>query len=342
MMNRIQLFLNRVQFFLGPERSRIFVVWLGLTGLASLILNVIVNDYDWVRPVQSLILIAFLIGAAVIFGGRMMPDERSRWLGILIPAFGALFLGFVIVPQWSLPLVGAAVGWVIAGLFLSRSKMPQEYREAVRHLRKNHYPEAVKIMDGVIKAQPNEPNHYRFRAEILRVWGKLDRARRDYQTMTQIAPDSALAFNGLAEVCLQARNYPAALEAAQRAQELAPDDWVTYYNLGMIEDRLGQSEQVITHLKRALELKIRDVRHTVLIHFYLARAYSRSGQVEAAREEIKQVRRHQDGLDEWHKLLESEQAGTLRTALGADIEAAQQAANNQLEPAALAGAEVGQ
>lgn len=34
--------------------------------------------------------------------------------------------------------------------------------------------------------------------------GKLDRARRDYQKMTQIDPTSAVAFNGLAEVNLQA------------------------------------------------------------------------------------------------------------------------------------------
>lgn len=331
--------IKRIQFFLGPTGSRILVVWLALTGFISLVLNVIVNDYDWVRPVQSLLVVAFVVGAVAIFAWRMEPEERGRWLGILAPALGALFLGLFIVPQWALPLVGGALGWVIAGLFLSRNRMPQEYRDAVRHLRKNRYEEAVKIMDKVIKIQPDNPNHYRFRAEILRVWGKLDRARRDYQKMTQIAPDSALAFNGLAEVCLQARNYPAALEAAQQAQRLAPDDWVTYYNLGMIEDRLGESAQVVTYLEHALNLKIKDERHRALIHFFLVRAYTRLEDTTAAQKQLDLLKHHRDGLDEWEKLLKSDQADTLRAALGADIEAAQGVADGQITLAALAASE---
>ncbi|MCB9452073.1 MAG: tetratricopeptide repeat protein [Anaerolineaceae bacterium] len=331
--------IKRIQFFLGPTWSRIFVVWLALTGFISLVLNVIVNDYDWVRPVQSLLVVAFVVGAAAIFAWRMQPEERGRWAGILTPAIGAILLGIFIVPQWGLLLVGGALGWIATAIFLSRSRMPQEYREAVKHLRKNRYEEAVKIMDKVIKTQPANPNHYRFRAEILRVWGKLDRARRDYVKMTQIDPESALAFNGLAEVCLQARNYPAALEAAQQAHSLAPDDWVTYYNLGMIEDRLGESAQVVEHLEHALTLKIRDERHRALIHFYLARAYSRLGETKAAQKQFDLLKHQQNGLDEWDKLLKSEQADTLRAALGTDIETAQQVASGQLDLAALAGTE---
>lgn len=331
--------IKRIQFFLGPTWSRILFLWLALTGFISLVLNGIVNDYDWVRPAQSLLVVAFVVGAAAIFAWRLEPDERTRWLGVLAPALGAIILGLFIVPQWALPLVGGALGWIVTGLFLSRSRMPQEYRDAVRHLRKNRYEEAVKIMDKVIKAQPDNPNHYRFRAEILRVWGKLDRARRDYIRMTQIAPDSALAFNGLAEVCLQARSYPAALEAAQQAQRLAPDDWVTYYNLGMIEDRLGEPAQVVGYLEHALTLKIKDERHRALIHFFLVRAHAIQGDIAAAKKQLDLLKRNQSGLDEWEKLLKSDQADTLRAALGTDIEAAQKVASGQITLAALAGSE---
>jgi tetratricopeptide (TPR) repeat protein len=336
-MHTGNVMIKQIQLFLGPTWSRILVVWLVLTGFISLVLNVIVNDYDWVRPVQSLLVVAFVGGAAAIFAWRMEPEERWRWLGILAPAVGALFLGLFIIPDLVFPLVGGALGWIVAGLFLSRSRMPQEYRDAVRHLRKNRYEEAAKIMDKVIKAQPDNPNHYRFRAEILRVWGKLDRARRDYAKMTQVAPDSALAFNGLAEVCLQARQYPAALEAAQQAQRLAPDDWVTYYNLGMIEDRLDDSTGVVEHLEHALTLKIKDERHRALIRFFLVRAYVRLGDTAAAQEALIALKHDRSGLDEWDKLLSSDQADTLRAALGADIEAAHGVANGQLELAALAG-----
>jgi predicted Zn-dependent protease len=327
--------IKRVQLFLGPARSRAFVVWFGVTGLASLILNSMVSEYTWVRPVQTIIVIVFLVGVAVIFGGRMEPGERGRWFGILLPSVVALFIAVFIAPQLGGVLIGGALGWVVAGLFLSRSRMPIQYKEAVRHLRKNQYAEAVKVMDGVIKDEPDEPNHYRFRAEILRIWGKLDRATRDYQKMTKLAPDSALAYNGLAEVYLQNRDYQNALAAAEKANQLAPGDWVTYYNLGMIEDRLGQSRAVIDHLQKALSYKVKDVRHRALIHFYLARAYSRLNQSEPAQEQVKALKKLGTGLEEWQTILNSEQAETLRAVLGDDVKAAQALVDGQLSFAEL-------
>ena len=77
-------------------------------------------------------------------------------------------------------LAGAALGWIIAGLFISRPRGNIEYQRAVRLLRKNDYAEAVRVMDNVIRDEPDNPQHYRFRAEILRVWGKLDRATPKY------------------------------------------------------------------------------------------------------------------------------------------------------------------
>ncbi len=326
---------RNILIFLGPARTQAFVAWFALTGLASLILNAFVNDYDWVRPVQSLIVIVFLVGTVIIFGSALPPGERGRWAGILTPSLIAVFIGLVVAPQLSAVFLGGALGWIVAGLLLTRSRMPMAYKEAVRHLRKNQYEQAVKVMDRVIKEEPRDPNHYRFRAEVLRVWGKLDRAVRDYRKMTEIAPDSALAFNGLAEVYLQAGKYAEALEAAQTAHQLAPDDWVTAYNLGMIEDRLQQSAAVVEHLQQALALKVKEKRHRVLIHFYLARAYSRLGNHEAAREQITALKRDYSGLEEWQTILRSDQAETLRAVLGDDVREAQALAAGELDPAAL-------
>lgn len=327
--------LQRIQLFLGPTGVRAFFLWFALTGLASLMLNVIVKQYDWVRPVQSLIVGVFLIGTAVIVGSRLPPEERGRWASILTPALIAVLIALLIAPQFSAVLIGGALGWIVAGLLLTRSRMPMAYREAVRYLRKNEYEKAVKVMDRVIKEEPNNPNHYRFRAEVLRLWGKLDRAVRDYRKMTEMSPESALAFNGLAEVQLQAGKYPEALAAAQKANQLAPDDWVTYYNLGMIEDRLKQSQAVIGHLHKALDLKVNEKRHRALIHFYLARAYSRMGNENSARQQVKALKGLPAGLEEWQTILESNQAETLREVLGEDVQAAQALASGDLELMAL-------
>ncbi len=193
--------------FLGPARLRSLFLVIAATGLLSLMLNAFSGD--WVTPAQTLLLAVALVGATIIVVGKMEPEDRGRWLALLLPAFGAVLLGLTVLPQYILALSGAAAGWIVAGLFFFRSRGPMEYQEAVKHLRKSEFAEAVKVMDILIKQQPRDANHYRFRAELLRVWGRLDRAKRDYQKMVELEPKSAVAYNGLAEVLLiRTRFYP--------------------------------------------------------------------------------------------------------------------------------------
>lgn len=312
--------IRRIQIFLGPTYSRLLVAWVAITGLLSLVLNVFVNQYTWVRPVQSLIVVIFLLGLVGIFFIRLSSEERGHWAAVLVPALVAVVIGLMITPQLSLLFMGLAIGWIIAMLLITRNRMPVEYREAVKLLRKNEYAEAVKVMDKVILADPNHAYHYKFRAEIYRLWGKLKQAARDYQKMTQLEPESPVGFNGLAEVYLQNHEYDLAEEAAAKAQKLAPDDWVTYYNLGMIEDRLKQSEAVVEHLQKALALKVPDTRHHLLIDFYLLRAYGRLGRMTEADKTLAALKKQTTGLEEWQTILKDDQAATLRQVIGDDLQ----------------------
>lgn len=329
--------IDRFRLFMGPARLRSLFLLIALTGLVSLVLNVVIDEYDWVRPVQTLLALVAIVGSLIIVGGRMEAEDRARWAAIILPAVGAVLLGLLVVPNLLLPLSGAAAGWIIAGLFLFRSRSPMEYQKAIRYLRKNEYEDAVRVMDGLIKSEPDDANHYRFRAELLRLWGKLDRARRDYSRIIELEPDSAVAYNGLAEVSLQSGDYERALEAAFKAAELAPEEWVALYNLGMIEDRLEHSAEAITHLEKALSLTVPDVRHRLLIHLYLARAYARSGNLTSAEEQLKSMKKHHSGLEEWQKILENDQATTLRAVLGADVQTAQDLVDGKLALDAIAG-----
>jgi tetratricopeptide (TPR) repeat protein len=328
--------IQHLLLFLGPARARALFILIAATGLLSLILNVVRDAGDWVALVQTALALFALVGAAIIIGGRMDAQERGRWLGVLIPALGAIGLGLTVLPQYLGVLVGGAVGWVVVGLFIFRSRAPEGLKQAVKYFRRNEYAEAVKELDQVIKGDPQNPNHYRFRGEVLRVWGKLDRARRDYLKMTELVPDSALAFNGLSEVQLQMGDLRGALAAAQKAAALSPGDWVALYNLGMIADRLAESQQVIEQLDKALALKVNDSRHRALIYFYLARAHTRLNDMTAAGAALDQLKRHRVGLEEWERILSSDQATTLRDILGADIQQATRLANGEIELAALA------
>jgi tetratricopeptide (TPR) repeat protein len=140
----------------------------------------------------------------------------------------------------------------------------------------------------------------------------------------------------LAEVYLQAGDYEKALGAGLVAAKLAPEEWVALYNLGMIEDRLERSQDAIDHLQQALDLKVPDARHRLLIYLYLARAEARLGNHAAAEEAAQQLRKQKNGLDEWQKILQSEQAETLREVLGDDVNAASELAAGHIDVMALA------
>ena len=142
--------IRRIQIFLGPTYSRMLIVWVAITGLSSLVLNVVVNQYTWVRLVQSLIVVAFLLGLVIIFFIRLSSEERGHWAAILVPSLLAILIGLAVVPQLALLFMGGALGWIIAMLLITRNRMPVEYRQAVKFLRKSEYAEAIKIMDKVI------------------------------------------------------------------------------------------------------------------------------------------------------------------------------------------------
>src|SRR5689334_22403507 len=124
--------IRQIQLFLGPVRIRALMLLLAITGLISLMLNAIVNQYDWVRLVQSGLILVFIVGAAIIVAGRMQKEERGRWIAILLPSIIAVAIAFFIAPQYGAVLVGGALGWIVAALFLTRSPMPMEYKEAVK------------------------------------------------------------------------------------------------------------------------------------------------------------------------------------------------------------------
>jgi len=337
LIKTLEQMFNDFALFLGAARLRALFLVIALTGLFSLMLNV-VKGPEWVTVVQSLLLLVAMGGSAVIIIGKMELEDRQRWIALLVPAIGAVILAVFFLPNLSLLLIGGALGWIVAGMIIFRGRSPMDYQKAIRHLRRNEYEEAVKIMDDVIQNEPEQPNHYRFRAELLRLWGKLDRAQRDYLKMTQIDPISAVAFNGLAEVNLQAGRFDEALTAAHKAAELAPDEWVALYNLGMIEDRLGESNAAVGHLTRALELGVRDARHRLLIHLYLARAYARLGDSASAQAEVIALRKDKGGLNEWSTILASDQAETLRAVIGADVQAAEQLIAGALDVSMLGAA----
>ena len=327
--------VKRLRIFLGPRRFKLLMALLATTGLASLALNAL--EGVWAVTLQTALLIAFLLGAALLILGRLPHEERKRWLAVIIPAVLAIILGSLALPQLTGLFLGAGAGWIVAGIFVFHSfGAPQHYKKAIKAMRRGEYDIAIGAVDELVRAESEKTEHYRFRAELFRLAGKLKQARRDYRTMIALDSQSAVGWNGLAEVELQARNYQQALEAAGKAHQLAPDEWVAVYNLGMIEDRLQASESAVEHLGAALELGIPDSRHRLLANLYLLRAWMRLGDGLQAGQALAALKGEKAGLEEWQVIMSADEAAALREVLSQDIELARALIAGEKEPALLA------
>lgn len=324
---------NNFRLFLGQRRFNALLVLLLSTGLVSTFF-VFVRQ-SWAVTAQTLAFLVFLIGAVGIVVSAMEGDQRYRWGAILFPVVIALLFGVLIAPHLLGFAVGASVGWIIAGtLIFGRSREPLEYKRAVKAMRKGNFDEAIQAMDSIIRDEPNTAHHFRFRAELLRLAGKLPRAKTDYERMKNLAKtdaEKAIAYNGLAEVELQAKQYTNAQKYALSACELAPHDWVTAYNLAMIQDRLKDSAGVIESLTKRLSIKeVPDARHRLLMYLYLGRAYARTQDADASAAMVTQLKKDRGGLKEWEMLLAEQNAGVLREVLAADVAAVRQLIDGQM------------
>lgn len=330
--------LERFRIFLGEGRFWMLVGVLVTTGIASFILAI--ANYEKTITSQTVLALGAITGAAIIVGTRLNGEQRRTWLAILAPAIGIVALGVLFFPQYILAVLGAAAGWVVAGfLIFGRSTAPIQYRDAIKAMRKGDFKTAVTILDELIKVEADNPDHYRLRGRVLRLWGKPGRARHDYEAMLQYSTHDGIkaeAYNELAELELQSRNYDKALEAAQKASDLLPHDWVAAYNLGMIQDRLGQSEAAIVSLECALAARVKDARHRLLIHLWMARAYVRLGQLDKAKSAVEILKGTKGCLDEWDTMLKAEEAAVLRDMLSADIELARKLIHDEIDVAQIA------
>jgi len=313
--------IRRFRIFLGPARFKAFFVLLGLTGTTSLLLNIVADGLYWATAAQSFLLLVFLAGASYLILGRLTREERLRWLAVIVPATLAIVIASTLLPHLTGLFAGAGIGWIVAGIFVFNSTGgPQNYKRAVRAMRKGDYAAAIKSITAQIKLEPSRGEHYRFRAELYRLAGKLEAAKQDYRSMIKLQEQTAVAYNGLAEVELQGGNYQKAFEAAETAYEMSPKEWVAAYNLGMIEDRLQRSEGAVEHLRSALALKMPDSRHRLLAHLYLLRAHLRLGDSVGAAQALDAMKREKSGLEEWQVIMSADEAHALRDVLSEDID----------------------
>jgi tetratricopeptide (TPR) repeat protein len=260
-----------------------------------------------------------------------MFRSRLTWL---VAGLGLLLLLALLVPGQAILFAGAAAGWALAVLVMFRSREHMEYQRAIRHMRRGEYQQALVVLEKVIDTKPDSLEHRSFRANLYLLEKDLSRAEMDYEWVIAHDPASPAGYIGLAEIALQRRDYPQAQKHALDALKRDAGGWIAAYNLGLIEDRTGDSEAVIDHLQTALINGLPD-RYQLMARLWLARNYHRLGRDDDAQKQIALLRKEKKVLRQWQVILESEQGAVLRDLLEQDVQLAQELVESEVTLAAL-------
>lgn len=85
--------------------------------------------------------------------------------------------------------------------------------------------------------------------------GQFDVAIKEFRKATETDPSLVEAFLDLGEVCMETRDYPAAVAALKRALELSPELDAAHLQLGYALLAQGNAEEAIPHLDRVHALE---------------------------------------------------------------------------------------
>lgn len=195
-----------------------------------------------------------------------------------------------------------AVGYLLlADAAMLRKRYPQaleQYRAAldrqpgtdvamrlfVAYVESGNVAGGIAFLESWLAEHPRDRVARRALAEGKLRAGDLAAARTQYEQLLKDQGEDAVLLNNLANILL-ARKDPKALEYAERAHALAPNDAAVQDTLGWVLVEQGQVDRGIRHLRDA---RLRDPQNPE-IRYHLAAALARAGRHQDARRELEPV-----------------------------------------------------
>lgn len=118
------------------------------------------------------------------------------------------------------------------------------------------YGEAMAIYDGILEAQGFNSELLYTRAMLAEKMGEIDILEQDLRVIIEREPDNAQALNALGYTLAdRTTRYAEARDLIARALELSPNDFYILDSMGWVLYRLGELDEAVDYLRRALELR---------------------------------------------------------------------------------------
>jgi tetratricopeptide (TPR) repeat protein len=150
--------------------------------------------------------------------------------------------------------------------------------------------ETIGTYEKALAVKEDQPQIHHFLGVLYEYGGERDRAVQHYESAIRYEPNLGEAKNNLAYLFAEkGENLDRALDLAQEAKALMPDDPNTADTLGWVLYRRGVPSAAIGYLKEAASGTRPGEANLGLIRYHLALAYEASGDKAGAKEAAQQA-----------------------------------------------------
>jgi tetratricopeptide (TPR) repeat protein len=167
-------------------------------------------------------------------------------------------------------------------------ELASSYRQLAQlYARTGRTGETIKTYEQALEVNPDQPQIHHFLGVLYEYGGERDRAVKHYETAIKYEPNLGESKNNLAYLYAErGENLDRALDLAQEAKALMPDNPNTADTLGWVLYRRGVPSAAIGYLKEAVAGIEADDPNLGLVRHHLAQAYEANGEQEKARETL--------------------------------------------------------
>jgi tetratricopeptide (TPR) repeat protein len=164
-------------------------------------------------------------------------------------------------------------------------ELVSNYRLLARfYARTGRTAETIQIYEQALEVKPDQPQVHHFLGVLYEMGGDEDRAIEHYEAAIRYEPNLGEAKNNLAYIFAEnGENLDRALDLAQEAKALMPDNASAADTLGWVLYRRGVPSAAVGYLKEAAAGFPADDPNQGLVRYHLALAYDAGGDAENAR-----------------------------------------------------------